>query len=137
MFATVILVSHVLLGMGIIGLVLIQHGKGADAGAAFGSGASSTVFGSRGSGSFLTRTTGVFAVLFFASSMTLALMARQTVPDSSLLDQPAAEEFVIEFPLTDPTESAESEPDRKSLSPILGKITLESRVLAARSWRAF
>lgn len=105
MFATVILVSHVLLGMGIIGLVLIQHGKGADAGAAFGSGASSTVFGSRGSGSFLTRTTGVFAVLFFASSMTLALMARQTVPDSSLLDQSAAEEFVIEFPLTDPTES--------------------------------
>ena len=118
MFAQVILVSHVLLGMGIIGLVLIQHGKGADAGAAFGSGASSTVFGSRGSGSFLTRTTGVFAILFFASSMTLALMARQTVPDSSLLDQSAAEDSVMEIPITDPTESVDTQSTDTDLPPV-------------------
>ena len=59
------LVIHVALAIGVTGLVLIQHGKGADAGAAFGSGASATVFGARGSASFLTRMTTVLASLFF------------------------------------------------------------------------
>ncbi len=76
---TIVLVVHVFLAIGVIGLVLIQHGKGADAGAAFGSGAgaSTSVFGSRGSGSFLTRMTTVFALLFFATSMTLFFLASQ------------------------------------------------------------
>lgn len=74
---TIVLVIHVFLAIGVIGLVLIQHGKGADAGAAFGSGASATVFGSRGSGSFLTRMTTLFALLFFVTSMTLFFLASQ------------------------------------------------------------
>ncbi len=69
------LVVHVALAIGVIVLVLVQHGKGADAGAAFGSGASSTVFGARGSASFLTRMTTVLASLFFLTSLTLFYIA--------------------------------------------------------------
>ena len=72
---SVALVIHVLLAIGVIGLVLIQHGKGADAGAAFGSGASATVFGARGSGSFLTRMTTILAALFFITSLALFYLA--------------------------------------------------------------
>lgn len=72
---SIALVIHVALAIGVIGLVLIQHGKGADAGAAFGSGASSTVFGARGSASFLTRMTTVLAALFFLTSLTLFYIA--------------------------------------------------------------
>lgn len=71
------LVIHVALAIGVIGLVLIQHGKGADAGAAFGSGASATVFGSRGSASFLTKLTTILAGLFFLTSLTLFYLAAQ------------------------------------------------------------
>lgn len=72
---TAVLIVHVVLALAVIGLVLLQHGKGADAGAAFGSGASATVFGARGSGSFLTRMTTLCAALFFATSLGLAVMA--------------------------------------------------------------
>lgn len=71
---TIILIIHVLLAISIIVLVLLQHGKGADAGAAFGSGASATVFGARGSTSFLTRATAVLAALFFITSLSLAYL---------------------------------------------------------------
>ncbi|ALG66841.1 preprotein translocase subunit SecG [Beggiatoa leptomitoformis] len=67
----VLIVLYVFVCLGLIGLVLIQHGKGADAGAAFGSGASSTVFGSQGSGSFLTRLTAGLATAFFVLSLVL------------------------------------------------------------------
>jgi preprotein translocase subunit SecG len=67
----VILVLHVLAALGIIGLVLLQHGKGADVGAAFGSGASGSVFGSAGSANFLSRATAILAVVFFLTSMGL------------------------------------------------------------------
>ncbi len=69
---TLLLVAQVLLAVGVIVLVLLQHGKGADAGAAFGSGASSTVFGARGAGSFLSRATAILATLFFANSLLLS-----------------------------------------------------------------
>lgn len=72
---SIALVIHVALAIAVIGLVLIQHGKGAEAGAAFGSGASSTVFGARGSASFLTRVTTLIAFLFFLTSMTLFYLA--------------------------------------------------------------
>jgi preprotein translocase subunit SecG len=74
MLYQVIIVIHILLGISIIGLVLMQQGKGADAGAAFGSGASGTVFGAQGSASFLSRTTAVFATLFFITSLGLAVL---------------------------------------------------------------
>ncbi|HEB98527.1 MAG TPA: preprotein translocase subunit SecG [Thiotrichales bacterium] len=69
---TILLVVQVLLAVGVIVLVLLQHGKGADAGAAFGSGASATVFGAQGSASFLTRATAVLATLFFVNSLLLS-----------------------------------------------------------------
>ncbi len=72
MLYNVLLIIQIMVALGIIGLVLIQHGKGADAGAAFGGGASGTVFGSRGSGNFLTKMTAVLAALFFANSLMLA-----------------------------------------------------------------
>jgi preprotein translocase subunit SecG len=74
---TLIVVVHVAVAIAIIGLVLLQQGKGADAGAAFGSGASQTVFGASGSGNFLTRSTTVAAVIFFVTSLVLAIYAKQ------------------------------------------------------------
>ena len=70
----IIIVIHVLLGLGIIGLILIQQGKGADAGASFGSGSSGSVFGSQGAGSFLSRSTATLATLFFLTSLGLAVL---------------------------------------------------------------
>ncbi len=72
MIYNVLLIVQIVAALSIIGLVLMQHGKGADAGAAFGGGASGTVFGSRGSGNFLTRATGILAAVFFANSLVLA-----------------------------------------------------------------
>jgi len=72
---TLILVVHVLAALGVIGLVLLQHGKGADMGAAFGSGASGSLFGSTGSANFLSRTTAVLAAVFFMTSLGLAYIA--------------------------------------------------------------
>ena len=71
----IILTVHILAALGIIGLVLMQHGKGADMGAAFGSGASGSLFGASGSANFLSRTTGVLAAVFFVTSLTLAYVA--------------------------------------------------------------
>jgi preprotein translocase subunit SecG len=80
---TLAIVFHVLLAASIIGLVLLQRGRGADAGAGFGAGASGTVFGARGSGSFMSRTTAVLATLFFLTSLGLSyLLSRGTEPTS-------------------------------------------------------
>jgi preprotein translocase subunit SecG len=83
---TILTVVQVFLSLGLIGLVLIQHGRGADAGAAFGSGASATVFGARGSGSFLSRATGILGALFFLTSMALAFYAAQGGKPEGLMD---------------------------------------------------
>ena len=72
---TIVLVIHVLLAIGLVLLILIQHGKGADAGAAFGSGASGTVFGSKGANTFLYKLTASLAISFFVTSLTLAYLA--------------------------------------------------------------
>ena len=71
----VIIVIHVLLSIGIIGLILMQQGKGADAGASFGTGTSGSVFGAQGAASFLSRSTAILATLFFITSLTLAVMS--------------------------------------------------------------
>ena len=88
------LITHTLVALSIIALVLLQRGKGADAGAAFGAGASGTVFGARGSGSFFSRATAVLATAFFATSLTLAYLSSQhsTEPDSLLDSAPLVEE---------------------------------------------
>ena len=90
---TILTVLHLFLALGLIGLILIQHGRGADAGAAFGSGASATVFGARGSGSFLSRATAVMAALFFVTSMVLAYFASQVGEPGGLMTD--AEDAVV------------------------------------------
>ena len=79
-----VVVFHLILAIGIVALVLLQRGKGADAGAGFGAGASGTVFGARGSASFMSRTTATLAVLFFVTSLTLAYLGGRapTAPQS-------------------------------------------------------
>jgi preprotein translocase subunit SecG len=91
----VIIVIHVLLGLGIIGLVLMQQGRGADAGAAFGSGASGSVFGAQGSASFLSRTTAIFATLFFCTSLGLAFLSGQTSEAKDLILEPKVEKVDV------------------------------------------
>ena len=85
---TLLFILQVIVAIALIVFVLIQHGKGADAGAAFGSGSSSTVFGSQGSGSFLTKVTTFLAIVFLANSLLLAYLASQSLRDvpESLLD---------------------------------------------------
>lgn len=92
---TAVKMLHVAVALMLIALVLIQRGKGAEAGAAFGAGASGTVFGAQGSANFLSRSTGVLAALFFITSLTLAYFSSQTIePDSVIdLETPAIESF--------------------------------------------
>jgi preprotein translocase subunit SecG len=98
---SVLVVVHLFLAIGLVGLILIQHGKGADMGAAFGSGASASVFGARGASNFLSRTTGILAALFFATSLTLAYFAMQSNEPETLMEtaQPAAVDVVPEVPV--------------------------------------
>ena len=79
---SIVLTVHILAGLGVIGLVLMQHGKGADMGAAFGSGASGSLFGSSGSANFLSRTTGALAAVFFVTSLGLSYLASSGAPAS-------------------------------------------------------
>jgi preprotein translocase subunit SecG len=90
MLRGIILGVHVLLALMIIGLVLLQRGKGAEAGAGFGSGASGTVFGARGTSTLFSKLTAVFAAMFFATSLTLAYIgARPTAEPTSVLERAA------------------------------------------------
>jgi preprotein translocase subunit SecG len=89
---TLAVVFHVLLAVGIIGLVLLQRGRGADAGAGFGAGASGTVFGARGSASFLSRSTAVLATLFFVSSLVLSYLFSHATAPTSVMDRVATEQ---------------------------------------------
>jgi len=90
MINTVLAIIHIILAVSIVGLVLIQHGKGADAGAAFGAGAaggaSGSVFGAQGSANFLSRTTAILATLFFVTSLSLGYLAIGEKKQESLLD---------------------------------------------------
>ena len=84
---TIITTLHVLAALAIVALVLLQQGKGADAGAAFGAGGSGTVFGARGAASFLTRTTAALAVVFFLTSLGLAWISSQQVERRSVVER--------------------------------------------------
>src|SRR5438045_9432709 len=93
----VLIVLHVIVALGIIGLVLLQHGKGADMGSGFGGGASASLFGATGSANFLSRMTAVLATIFFVLSLGLAYFAtnRPKAPggtlDAATTEQPATE----------------------------------------------
>ncbi len=102
---TILLVVQVFVALTLIGFILIQHGKGADAGAAFGSGASGTVFGSRGSSNFLTKTTTVLAAAFLINSLTLAYLATQREAPTSLMENAEMVEQSSEENMLDEIES--------------------------------
>jgi preprotein translocase subunit SecG len=105
---SIVLIGHTLVAVLIIVLVLLQRGKGADAGAAFGSGASGTVFGARGSSNFFSRATGVLATMFFISSLTLAYMSSQrSEGPASLLENAPVIEVQTQSELTEINESSD------------------------------
>src|SRR5271165_846311 len=98
-----ILAVHVLLALMIIGLVLLQRGKGAEAGAGFGSGASGTVFGARGTSTLFSKLTAVFAALFFVTSLSLAYLGtRASAVPSTLLERAAQAETTSAVPASPP-----------------------------------
>ena len=105
MLFPIILAIHVLVGLGIIGLVLIQHGKGADMGAAFGSGTSGSLFGASGSANFLSRSTAVLAAIFFLTSLGLSYIATKAPRTSgSVMD--AAKTAPVTLPTAPTTPAA-------------------------------
>lgn len=107
-----ILVVHVIAALAIIGLVLLQHGKGADMGAAFGSGSAGSVFGSSGSANFLSRTTAVIATIFFVTSIGLTIFSSKKTGDKGLMAQPVeppAQSLPGQIP-TPPTSAPASAP---------------------------
>lgn len=114
---TVLVVIQVLVAIALIGLVLVQHGKGADAGAAFGSGASGTVFGARGAANFLSRSTAWLAFLFFAISLALAYMVSNRGQPESLVDRLATEVPAAPAGPVVPDESAHARPDAPAVVP--------------------
>ncbi len=95
-----LLVLHVLVGIAVIGLVLLQHGKGADMGAAFGSGSAGSLFGSSGSANFLSRTTAILATAFFLTSLGLTYVSAHRTDGKSVIerakDAPAQKKSVPE-----------------------------------------
>jgi preprotein translocase subunit SecG len=91
----VILVLHILAAVGIVGLVLLQHGKGADVGAAFGSGASGSIFGASGSANFLSRATAILALVFFMTSLGLTYFSsRKSDTRGVMADHPVTTQKV-------------------------------------------
>ncbi len=100
----IIIVIHVLVGLAVIALVLMQQGRGADAGAAFGSGSAGSVFGAQGSASFLSRATAIFAFIFFSTSLALAVLGGQLgegKTEDVIMDEPEIEQVVpdIDIPV--------------------------------------
>ena len=95
---TLLFVLQVLVAVALIGFILIQQGKGADAGAAFGSGSSGTVFGSQGSGGFMVKITSILATIFLANSLLLGYLASQSIQTApeSLMDRVVVEEVAEE-----------------------------------------
>ena len=112
-WVTLILIVDVIVALCIIGLVLLQHGKGADVGAAFGSGSSGSLFGATGSANFLSRTTAILAVVFFVTTFALAyLVANRPRSSGGVID--AVKEQPQRPSLASPPDTSKSEDDAKS-----------------------
>ena len=134
----VILVVHLLIAFAIIGMILLQQGKGADAGASFGSGASQTLFGSAGTWNFFSKTTAILAALFFATSFGLAIIAKnsagideEVLPAIELLESQVP--VVIEdspFPVLDSQSSGLGVSDLPVLEESAGDLVLPAEPAA-------
>ena len=113
---TILLVLHVLAAIAICGLVLLQHGKGADVGAAFGSGSAGSVFGSAGSANFLSRATAILALVFFLTSLGLTYFStrksdnRGLMADHPVTQQKAPGQTPLEVPGQTPPGRSEAQP---------------------------
>ncbi|HEX5803322.1 MAG TPA: preprotein translocase subunit SecG [Azospira sp.] len=105
---SVILVVHILVGITVCGLVLMQHGKGADMGAAFGSGSSGSLFGATGSANFLSRTTAVLAAVFFVTSLTLAYIASHKPKTTGSVMENAVQSQSLQAPVATEEKAAEN-----------------------------
>lgn len=108
------LIVHILVAAGIVGLVLIQHGKGADVGVAFGSGSAGSVFGSAGSANFMSRLTGILALVFFLTSMGLTWLANKRGVDKGVMATPAATQKAPGAPDVPAAPSASTAPAAKA-----------------------
>ncbi|MFT6835360.1 MAG: preprotein translocase subunit SecG [Francisellaceae bacterium] len=106
----IFLAAHIVIALIIIGLVLVQHGKGADMGASFGGGASKTVFGSRGAAPFLMKLTGFFAAIFFATSLTLGYLSKEQVSNANTLPGPATITVPEQISKTSPVDNIDTVP---------------------------
>jgi preprotein translocase subunit SecG len=103
-------VIHIIAAAGVIGLVLLQHGKGADMGAAFGSGASGSLFGVSGSSNFMSKATAICVAVFFATSLTLAYMASHRAGNGSVIKATQSLELKSDSATPVNTNSAETKP---------------------------
>jgi preprotein translocase subunit SecG len=112
----VTLMAHILAAIGVIGLVLVQHGKGADMGAAFGSGASGSLFGATGSANFLSRATAVLATIFFVTSLSLAYLASSKPKTAGSVMQDAIKSAPVPAPAAGGVDQGTSptDPDSKA-----------------------
>jgi preprotein translocase subunit SecG len=133
-WVNVLVIVHVLVALAIIGLVLLQHGKGADMGSGFGGGASSSLFGATGSANFLSRATAVLATVFFLLSLALAYIATNAPRDSgSIVDRiqsgakPAASEKAGEKP-TEKKEAAPAGSAGEKRAPAAGESAKDKNV---------
>lgn len=117
-----ILIFHVLIALGIVGLILLQQGKGASMGASFGSGSSQTVLGSQGGGNMLTKSTAILATLFFVTSFALAIQAKEKARSAGMVDLPVP--AVIES--VDSTPAIGDMPVQQSVEP--GEFPAESDI---------
>jgi preprotein translocase subunit SecG len=115
-FASVILAVQMLTALGMIGLILIQHGKGADMGASFGGGSSGSLFGASGSANFLSRTTGVLATVFFVATLALAYIGNSrpvssgSVLEGAAVTAPAAAASAVPAPAAGAPEAVPQAP---------------------------
>lgn len=105
-FASVILAIQMLTALAMIGLILIQHGKGADMGASFGGGSSGSLFGASGSANFLSRTTGILAAVFFVATLALAYIGNSRAPTTGSVLEGAAVSVPVPTPGDAPAPAA-------------------------------
>ena len=133
-WVNIVVIVHVMVALGIIGLVLLQHGKGADMGSGFGGGSSSSLFGATGSANFLSRATAVLATIFFILSLALAYIATNAPRDSgSVIDRvqstskPAASEKPGEKPL-EKKDAAPADSSSQKPAPAAGESAKDKNV---------
>jgi preprotein translocase subunit SecG len=113
-----ITIIHILAAAGVIGLVLLQHGKGADMGAAFGSGASGSLFGVSGSSNFMSKATAICVAVFFATSLTLAYMASHRAGSGSVVSSAVKAQEVKADAKPAETKATETTPSTTTVAPV-------------------